>query len=358
MKKQLIAAAVAGAFALPAMAQVTISGSINTGLMNNGQVTNSKFGVASLGGSANAININATEDLGGGLSAGATFQLRFSAATGDATSSGVAIQQPVSTTTAGLTSFPGANVYHTANVFLSSAAGTVRVGKILEDSSCGFDPWACTGGAAMMAGEGATSNAAGAASRTSLLVGAATQANSVYYQSPAMNGFRLSLQTTMGQRSATATAYNSADLNRVNDRTVINLTYSAGPIAAQYIDIKGAQNTGQSRGDDKRTEKGYGLSYDFGVAKVSLYKADKQDADGTKSADLTNVSATVPMGAMTLLAGYTKNNASTALSTADSKTAVGVNYALSKRTTLGADAFRAEIAGGSTGYVLRARHNF
>jgi len=351
MKKQLIAAAVAGAFALPAMAQVTISGSINAGLENNGQQSNSKFGLSSLGGGANAININATEDLGGGLSAGATFQIRFSAATGDATTSGVA-------NTVAANTFPGANLMHAANVFLSSAAGTIRVGKVAEDGSCGFDPWACTGGAAMMAGTGATSSATGAATRTSLLVGAGTQANSVYYQSPAMNGFRLSLQTTMGQRSATATAYNSADLNRVNDRTVINLTYSAGPIAAQYIDIKGAQNTGQSRGDDKRTEKGYGLSYDFGVAKVSLYKADKQDADGTKSADLTNVSATVPMGAMTLLAGYTKNNASTALSTTDSKTAVGVNYALSKRTTLGADAFRAEIAGGSTGYVLRARHNF
>jgi predicted porin len=358
MKKQLIAAAVAGAFALPAMAQVTISGSINAGVMNNGQLPNSKLGVASLGGGANAININASEDLGGGLSGGATFQLRFSAATGDATSSGVGIQQPVSPASAGLTSFPSANVFHAANVFLSSAAGTVRVGKVAEDGSCGFDPWACTGGAAMMAGEGATSNATGAGTRTSLLVGAGTQANSVYYQSPAINGFRLSLQTTMGQRSGTANTYNSADLNRVNDRTVINLTYSNGPIDAQYIDIKGAQNTGASRGDDKRTEKGYGLSYNFGVAKVSLYKADKQDADGTKSADLTNVSATVPMGALTLLAGYTKNNASTALSTADTKTALGVNYALSKRTILGADVFQAEIAGGSTGYVLRARHNF
>jgi len=351
MKKQLIAAAVAGAFALPAMAQVTISGSINTGLENNGQLPNSKFGVVSLGGGANAININATEDLGGGLSAGATFQLRFSAATGDATSSGVA-------NTVASNTFPGANVYHAANLFLSSkAAGTLRIGKVAEDSSCGFDPWGCAGGAAMMAGSGATSNAVGAALRTSLLVGAATQANSVYYQSPAVNGFRLSLQTTMGTRGAAAGTA-SADLNRINDRVVVNLTYSAGPFSAQYIDVKGAHNTGQARGDDKRAEKGYGLMYNMGVARVSVYKADKQDADGTKTADLTNVSASIPMGTMTVLAGYTKNNASTALATADSKAALGVNYSLSKRTTVGADVYKAEIAGGSTGYVLRARHNF
>jgi hypothetical protein len=38
--------------------------------------------------------------------------------------------------------------------------------------------------------------------------------------------------------------------------------------------------------------------------------------------------------------------------------AIGANYALSKRTTLGADLFKQEQVCGSTGFVVRARHNF
>jgi hypothetical protein len=48
----------------------------------------------------------------------------------------------------------------------------------------------------------------------------------------------------------------------------------------------------------------------------------------------------------------------TTLATADTKVTVGANYALSKRTTLGADLFKQDSVGGSTGFTIRARHNF
>jgi hypothetical protein len=62
------------------------------------------------------------------------------------------------------------------------------------------------------------------------------------------------------------------------------------------------------------------------------------------------------MGAYTLLAGYNKDNKAAA--NADTKTVLGANYALSKRTTLGADVFKAEAAGAGTGFVVRMRHTF
>jgi hypothetical protein len=62
------------------------------------------------------------------------------------------------------------------------------------------------------------------------------------------------------------------------------------------------------------------------------------------------------MGAYTLLASSAKNKK--AATTADTKTAVGINYALSKRTTVGADMFKQDAVGSSTGFVARVRHNF
>jgi hypothetical protein len=62
------------------------------------------------------------------------------------------------------------------------------------------------------------------------------------------------------------------------------------------------------------------------------------------------------MGAVTLLAGYAKNKSAAA--TADTKMGLGANYALSKRTTLGADLFKQDGVGAGTGFVTRIRHNF
>jgi predicted porin len=81
-----------------------------------------------------------------------------------------------------------------------------------------------------------------------------------------------------------------------------------------------------------------------------------KSAAGATTADIMSIGATIPMGAYTILAGYNKD--SKAAANADTKIAVGANYALSKRTTLGADLFKAEAAGAGTGFVIRARHNF
>ncbi len=322
MKKSLIALAVltvsSAAFA---QSTATISGSINTGIMDTG-AAGAKAAVATLGGGANAINIVTREDLGGGMFAGFDSQMRFNAATGDRNSSGT-----------------GAALFHGANVYLGGGFGTLRMGKIIEANNCAFDPWACTGGAGF---------AAGAPGTISTLIAAQTIANSVSYATPTVNGFSGSYHTSVSART--------------NERSVLSLNYAQGPLSAQFLQTKSSVNiasdvAGASSITDVAGQgTSIGASYNFGVARLSAVNAKTENAAGVTTADITAVTASMPMGAYTLLAGYATDKKRA--STADTKTAVGVNYALSKRTTLGADLFKQEQVGGSTGFVVRARHTF
>jgi predicted porin len=324
MKKTLIAlAALAVSGAAFAQSTATISGGINVGVEKTG-AAGSKAGVASLGGGANAINIITSEDLGGGLTGGFTAQMRFSAATGNMTSAGT-VQHD--------------QFLHAANVHLSGGFGTVRVGKVAEAGNCGFDPWGCTGGAALQFGTGVNAG-----------VASGTQANSVSYASPSFSGFSIGYQTSVSTRT--------------DERTVLNIGYTAGPLALSFVQAENGSNTiGTSPtaaalatfGDIKLTQQSIAVGYTLGFGRITLVNTTTELA-GTKTADVTSLGLSVPMGATTILAGYNKN--SKAAATADTKIALGANYALSKRTSLGADLYKQDAVGGSTGFVARVRHNF
>jgi len=346
MKKTLIALAVlAVSGAAFAQSSVTISGTINVGILDSG-AAGAQPTVSRMGGGANAINIVTLEDLGGGMRAGFDSQMRFNSATGDRTSSGT-----------------GAALFHGANVYVGGGFGTVRMGKIIEASNCAFDPWACTGGAGLNAGN-----------TTGGLIAAGTIANAVSYTTPTINGFSAS--------------YNTSVSARTNERNVLSLNYAQGPLTAQFLQSKGSANTagdslaatttaatvnnalvytttvGPSITDVAGKGTGIGASYNFGVANVSLFNAKTESAANVVTADITGLGLTVPMGAITLLAGHTKDKKAAA--TADTRTAIGANYALSKRTTLGADVFKAEgqaavapaTGPAGTGFVVRMRHTF
>ena len=322
MKKTLIAlATLAAAGTAFAQSTATISGSISVGVMDTG-AANAKAAVSTLGGGANAINIVTVEDLGGGLRGGFDSQMRFNAATGDRNSSGT-----------------GAALFHGANVYLSGGFGTVRMGKIIEANNCAFDPWGCTGGAGF---------AAGAPGTISTLIAAQTIANSVSYATRTINGFSGSYHTSVSARN--------------NERSVLSLNYAQGPLSAQYLQTKNSVNIASdvagaaSITDVAGQGTSVGASYNFGVARLSAVNAKTENAAGATSADITAVTASMPMGAYTILAGYAKDKKRAA--NADTKLAIGANYALSKRTTLGADLFKQEQVGGSTGFVVRARHTF
>lgn len=333
MKKTLIALAVlAVSGAAFAQSTATISGSISTGVMKTG-LAGSKLGVAQLGNGANAINIVTAEDLGGGMRGGFDSQMRFSAITGDANSSG-----------------NGNALFHGANAYLSGGFGTLRVGKIIEASNCAYDPWACTGGAGTMAA---------AAGTLSALTAAGSQSSSVSYATPSMGGFSASFQTTISTRT--------------NERQVLSLSYANGPLTALYLNAKnGAASAGNAAlgaaigasfdaaaSDTKSNQTFMGASYAFGFGRLNVGNTVAENAAGAKTSDITTFSASMPMGAYTLLAGYNKaKHIGTINATNDTKMGVGVTYALSKRTSVGADMFKQDAANSSTGYVARLRHNF
>ncbi len=329
--------------------------------MNTGAAGDSAQ-VGSLGGGANAINIATTEDLGGGMRAGTSFQMRFNAATGDRGSAG-----------------NGNALFHEANVFLTNSMGTLRVGKIAEASICSFDPWGCTGGASTVAGATGTIGANGSG-----LIGAQAVQNAFSLATPVINGFSASYLTSISPSegaTASASSAGSQSIGRKFERTSLSLNYAKGPIAARYLRTTGSNNTGGdwtslNRGataatngaisDADATATAIAASYNFGVALVNVSNSLTENAAGAKTADITVVSASIPMGATTLLAGYSKDSVKAA--NADTRFAVGVNYALSKRTTVGADIFKQEgmaaVAGtgatgaAGTGFVIRARHTF
>jgi len=288
-----------------------------------------------LGGGANAINIVTVEDLGGGLKGGFDSQIRFSAATGDRGSSG-----------------NGNALFHGANAYLGGGFGTVRVGKIIENNNCGFDPWACTGGAGLVAG--ATGSIGGAGQG---LVGALTIQNAVSYATPTIAGFSANYQTSV---SALTTERQTLALNYANGPLAaqVLLTDGAGNTAGDFSSLSTATMTPLSTTGTKAKATAVSASYDFGVAKVSLINAVTKNASDVKTNDITSIGASIPMGAITVLAGYSKDKGTARTAANDTKMGLGVNYALSKRTTLGADVFKQEQVGGNTGFVARVRHTF
>jgi predicted porin len=354
MKKTLIAlATLAAAGTAFAQSTATISGGINVGVMDTG-AAGAKAGVAHLGNGANAINIGVREDLGGGLRGGFESQIRFNAQNGDVNSTGA-----------------GNALFHSINTFVSGGFGTARIGKIVEASTCGMDPWACTGGASLQAGVG-----------LSALTGAAAVSNAVSYTTPALKG------ALTGLSASYQTSMTGPD-QRINERETLSINYAKGPLALTFVDIKGSGNTAGNNplggpielsntastatqvriGDTATKNQGIGASYNFGFARLSVVNSVSKSAAGVTTADITSIGATVPMGAYTILAGYNKAKTGTgytATAANDTKLAVGVNYALSKRTTLGADLFKAEglaAVNGATGtsgngFVVRARHTF
>jgi hypothetical protein len=319
-----------------AQSTATISGSIQAGVVDTGAAGDTAQ-VTHLGNGSNAINIVTVEDLGGGMRAGFTSQIRYNAANGDVNSSGT-----------------GNALFHAANAYVSGGFGTIRAGKIAEASTCGLDPWGCGGGAALQAGVG-----------VSAILGAAAVANAVSYATPTVNGFSASYSTSMSAAT------------RVNEREALSINYAKGPITAMFLDIKGTGNTVGNNAlamttttpfvpataltaapitDVAYKGQAIGGSYNFGVARLSVVNTVIKAAGTATTTDVMSIGATVPMGAYTILAGYSKNKA--AVATADTKIAVGANYALSKRTTLGADLFKAEAVNAGTGFVVRVGHTF
>ena len=335
MKKHLIAAAVAGALAVPAMAQVTIKGVFDVQAYGSAETKTSTSSTTAAttadtsqtannnGWATSEIVFGGEEDLGGGLKAS------FALATG--------LKDGTST-------FADRDRW----LQLAGGFGAIRMGRINPAAASGFH--------GTVAG---STNVGG--SLYTLITGAATYAgmgggmtagnfersgsNTLQYTTPNMSGLVVNVSTH------TATTADSSVLagETKTTQTGIHLGYSAGPLSVgvatnmRDVDAEGANAT--VAGDTIEGELTWvTASYNLGMATVGVARIQREDetrAAGvtTKNSDIgiNAVQVTVPLGATTLRASFYDGENDRGAGTADnwdlSGYQVSLNYALSKRTS-------------------------
>ncbi len=307
MKKTLIALAALASTAAFAQSSVTLSGNISTAYertdIADAQITTYDTGT-------NRVIFSGVEDLGGGLKAGFHIQNRFNSDTG---------------TNANASS----RAFEELFVSLSGGFGSVRVGRFQAFSNARFDAFTGVGLRPY--------NTYGYNSYTHNRVDKA-----IAYDSPTFSGFTIGAQTTATAGSA-------------NEYTVVRAMYQNGP-----LDVQVSYEINNDTFDttlNERKDYAIGASYNFGIAKAMFLHGKEKGAKGA-----TSVGVTVPFGAALFKAQYRTQRyqapGSSQASLASGKTlAIGVDYALSKRTVLFADA--ADTKGNAQSvYRIGVRHSF
>ena len=322
MKRSVLALAVLGTFASAASAQssVTLSGAVDLGVFHQ----NGAWNMQNSGSSRTNFTLSGTEDLGGGMRAFFLMNHRFHANTG---------------------------VQRDANAFwrqgwvgLAGSFGSVRLGKMLPPLQLfdgDFEPCGGNGVNVQVCSTHTGGIYAGTGAYGSRYI------NAIYYTSPSMGGLTgHAMIAAADNNSETAGASSSALQASGKTRPIgLGLDYAAGPlrIAAAY----------DRNGDDKKTKGIYG-SYNAGVA-IVMAQWEKGDTYSATIKDVSrwSVGTKVPFGAATLKAGYTK------WSDEDiKKFGVGLDYDLSKRTTLYTDLgkFSGDGKAGTPGGTLSANN--
>ena len=329
MKKHLIAAAVAGALAVPAMAQVTIKGVFDvqaygstetkTQLTSTAATTTAKTSQTANnnGWATSEIRFEGSEDLGGGLKA--SFALATGLSNGTAT-------------------FADRDRW----LQLAGGFGAIRMGRINPAAASGFH--GTVAGSTNQGGSiydvitgGATYGGFGGGMTAGNYERSGSQM--LQYTSPNMSGFVVNVNYH------TATTADSSTIagKTKTTQTGVHLGYSAGPLSIGVATNQRDSDTEGVVGGIEGDLTWIAGSYNLGMASVGLARIMREDettAAGvtTKNSDIgiNAVQVTVPLGATTLRASYYDGENDRGAGTADnvdlSGYMVSLNYALSKRT--------------------------
>jgi predicted porin len=278
-----------------AQSSVSIVGNADVGLVS---VTGKKAAFTHGGGNSTpAVFINVIEDLGGGMKAEASYEINP-----NLTAATIANSQ--------------------AYVGLSGGFGTVRLGMPntgLVGTQAGRTPFGTALGSNYSAGVGGIGNDLFANTR---------MAGAVQYRSPAMGGFSVIIDhapqfaavAAVAATAATATKVETLGSNAVAAKeanTIVTLTGTVAGITLNYSNSQNHLGTADGRTD---------LSASAKLGGVTLYVGHgKSDAAGAKA--VNNIAAMYPMGAISLRANMAKQGD-------DSSTTFGVQYDLSKRTSV------------------------
>jgi len=347
MKKSLVALAALAASAAFAQSSVTISGGVSMGVQQatvratDGTVAGQLTRIAGADiVTGNSVYFTAVEDLGGGLKVTGQIQQRLGATT-SATSAATDNQN---------------NWLATGDLFVQVDAGfgSIKAGKYTFASNAGYN----TFGVRAVTALSPTAAAAGMGGD-----------NTIQYTTPSIGGL-------------TATVGVSVPGTKVGQDPAIGvkLNYAAGPLGLQFShssSVNGDQRaaaTSNSSGSaatlistvaatGKAMVDTLGANYDFGAAKLSAAwfrrTADGPVAVTAPDSNGFSVGLAVPVGAATFKAGVMNNAKSDILL---DRTSYGVDYSLSKRTTLIAEYARDKRAASNdlatNNYFVGLSHTF
>ncbi len=302
MKKSLVALAALAATGAFAQSTATISGNLSFGHQVNTARTVAAIAKSTAIGpvdnfNSNRITLTAVEDLGGGLKATGVIDNR-------------------------LTTANAARGTGDMFVKVEGGFGAVQIGQYTFASHAGWN-----------AGASRTASALATAAQS-------LSANVISYTTPSISGLTVSAAVDLDTSTGGVG----------KDGWGLKANYAAGPLAAQMSYTTAAKTTAAMT---PVTVLGLAASYDLGVAKVFYNQTDSRA--GNNSAAVTtaaylaantgagagtinahkgsSLSVTVPMGAATLKAGFVNRKGDSNATIID-RSMVGVDYALSKRTSL------------------------
>jgi predicted porin len=279
----LAAVAVSGA----AFAQnATISGNLSFGQLSThartgGDVANKVTTIGAVDNfNSNRLTVTVTEDLGGGLRATGVIDNRLTTQNADRGTGDMFVR-------------------------LSGGFGTVQIGRYTFASHAGFNAFASRAVSSLATPAGSIGT------------------DSISYTTPSTNGFTatvgLAFDTSVGGAGANGTG--------------VRLNYAQGPLSVQFSQTTAAKTTATMT-PVKVT--GLAATYNLGFATVMYNQNDSKAGNNIAANKGSSLSVAVPMGAATLRAGMMNRKGDTNNTIVD-RTAYGVDYALSKRTTLVAE---------------------
>ncbi len=369
MKKHILVAAVATAFAGPAMAQqVTVSGLIDvapqvaTKASVGADTLKTSGSTGASGWSTSNITFTATEDLGGGLKASAVISSFFDSTSGSPGNGSAAGATTAYNTIGGRDRF----------IRLEGGFGTVQFGRFTPAIN-GVCTYACAGGTNNNAGTidstgsdlvagtlGGRSSLSAAADKSLRAHNAFTsgvgapaaagvnaahmehQSGVIEFTTPTFSGFNGVLTYIQGK----ADDSRAAGQDKL-DQNGVRLNYTAGPLSASLATgtRKGEQEAEQQT---KSKADWLGASYNLGVAQLFFVHAKRKDSftdlnPAAAGVTLSNIKVNtfgvaVPLGVVTLNASMYEGEDSEGAGSADDRelkgNQVSARYTLSKRTFL------------------------
>lgn len=343
MKKSLVALATLAVFSGAALAQstVTLSGIVKAGAAStkySGAATGNGTASGLADGSSRFI-LSGSEDLGGGLRANFQVDTRFR------------IDDNGSAPTA--SPLAGGNTF----IGLAGGFGNVQIGKLDTHYCMGSDSHGVRSTSLQASSCGVLGYVVNASQS---IANASRSVNVVRYTAPAMSGLTLSGTYSFGYAGSEGAVGPTAK----GDAYALTANYAAGPLTAglTYWNAKGENQTTTVARTGQEAWTGM-VNYNAGVATIGLtYDQSAYRAAGASAAFVDtkrsawSVPVTVPMGAGTALLTYTragnsKTGTVTNANTGASLVAVGYDYALSKRTTVGVSYARMDNK-SAAGYAL------